>query len=153
VQGRDLSQVLGQDSHVLAAQQRVEQEQKQRATCSTRSELARARPTPAPACPASRQSRAGAVARAYKAPRDFDHTPLHVLDFTGAPDHRHCPAHGVPATTRFHATIDRPSEPLPVVFDPRSRPCMPRRSSPSKESNFASPEKPVHGRWTSPDRQ
>jgi hypothetical protein len=128
VQGRDLSQVLGQDSHVLAAQQRVEQEQKQRATCSTCSKLARARPTRAPACPASRQRRAGAVARArtYKAPRDFDRTPLRALDLTGAPDHRHCPAHGVPAATRSPATVDRPAEPLTAASDPRSRPCMPR---------------------------
>jgi hypothetical protein len=116
VQGRDLSQVLGQDSYVLAAQQREEQGQKQRATCSTRSELARARPTRAPACPASRQGRAGAVARAraYKAPRDIDRTPPHVLDLTGAPDRRHCPAHGVPAAARFPATVDRPAEPLPT---------------------------------------
>jgi hypothetical protein len=40
----------------LAAQQGIEEEQKQRATCSTRPELARARPTPAPTCPASRQA-------------------------------------------------------------------------------------------------
>jgi hypothetical protein len=127
VQGRDLSQVLGQDSHVLAAQQRVEQEQKQRATCSTRSELARARPTRAPACPASRQSRAGAVAhtRAYKAPRDVDRTPPCAFDLTGAPDHRHCPAHGVPAATRSPTTVDWPAEPPPAASDPRSRPCMP----------------------------
>jgi hypothetical protein len=44
VQGRDLPQALGQDSYVLAAQQSEEHGQKQRATCSTRSELARARP-------------------------------------------------------------------------------------------------------------
>jgi hypothetical protein len=93
VQGRDLSQVLGQDSYVLAAQQREEQGQKQRATCSTRSELARARPTRAPACPASRQSQAGAVARAraYKAPRDFDRTPPRTLDLTRARNHRRLP--------------------------------------------------------------
>jgi hypothetical protein len=128
VQGRDLSQVLGQDSHVLVAQQRVEQEQKQRATCSTRSELARARPTPAPVCPVSRQSRAGAVARAraYKATRDFDRTPPRALDLTGATDHRRCPAHGVTAATRTPATVDRPAEPLPAASDPRSRPCMPQ---------------------------
>jgi hypothetical protein len=130
VQGRDLLQVLGQDSHVLAAQQRVEQEQKQRATCSTRSELAKARPTRTPACPTSRQSQAGAGAvahaRAYKAPRDIDRTPPRVLDLTGAPDHRHCPAHGVPAASRSPATVDRPEEPLPAMSDPRSRPCMPR---------------------------
>ena len=93
MQGRDLLQVLGQDSYVLAAQQREEQEQKQRATCSTRSELARARPTRAPACPASRQSPASAVARAraYKAPRDFGRTPPRTLDLTGARNHRRLP--------------------------------------------------------------
>jgi hypothetical protein len=128
VQGRDLSHVLGQDLHVLAAQQRVEQEQKQRATCSTCSEFARARPTPAPACPASRQSRAGVVARArtYKAPRYFDRTPPRALDLTRAPNHRRCPAHCVPAATRTPATVDRPAEPLPATFNPWSRPCMPR---------------------------
>jgi hypothetical protein len=128
VQGRDLSHVLGQDAHILAAQQRVEQEQKQRATCSTRCELARARPTRSPTCPASRQSRAGAVARArtYKAPRDVDRTPLLMLDLTRAPDHRHCPAHGMPAATRSPATVDRSTEPLLAASDPRSRPCMPR---------------------------
>jgi hypothetical protein len=120
--------VLGQDSHVLIAQQRVEQEQKQRATCSTRSELARAHPTRAPVCPVSRQSRAGTIAhaRAYKAARDVDRTPPRALDLTGAPDHRHCPAHGVPVATRPPATIDRPAEPFPTTPDPRSRPCMPR---------------------------
>jgi hypothetical protein len=128
VQGRDLSQVLGQDSHVLAAQQRVEQEQKQRAMCSTRFELARACPTRAPACPTSRKSRASVVAhaRAYKAHRDFDRTPPRALDLTGAPDHRHYPAHGVPTATRSPSTVDRPAEPLPAASDPRSRPCMPR---------------------------
>jgi hypothetical protein len=64
-----------------------------------------------------------------------------------------CPANGVPAATRTPATVDLPAEPLPAASDPRSRPCMPRWSSSSKESDFASPEKPVHGRWTSPDRR
>jgi hypothetical protein len=128
VQGRDLSQVLGQDSYVLAAQQREEQGQKQRATCSTCSELARARPTPAPACPHVAPSQASAVARAraYKAARDFDHTPPHALDLTGVPDHRHCPTHGVPAATRSPATIDRPAEPLPTPSNPWSRLYLPR---------------------------
>jgi hypothetical protein len=64
-----------------------------------------------------------------------------------------CPADGVPAATQTPATVDRPAKPLPATFDPRSRPCMPRRSSPSKELNFASPEKPVHDHRTSPDRR
>jgi hypothetical protein len=128
VQGRDLSKVLGQDLHVLAAQQRIEQEQKQTYTCSTCTELARAHPTPAPECPHVTPSQASAVARAraYKATRDFDRTLLQALDLNGAPDHRHCPAHGVPTATRSPATVDRPAEPLPTPSDPRSRPCMPR---------------------------
>jgi hypothetical protein len=128
VQGRNLSQVLGQDSHVLAAQQRIEQEKKQTYTCSTCTELTRARPTPAPRMPRVAPSRASAVARtrAYKATRDFDRTPPRALDLTGAPDHRRCPVHGVHAATRTPATVDRLAEPLPAASDPRSGPCMPR---------------------------
>jgi hypothetical protein len=37
-----------------------------------------------------------ARARAYKAPRDLDHTPPHALDLTGAQTHRRLPVHGVP---------------------------------------------------------
>jgi hypothetical protein len=101
VQGRDLTQALGQDSYVLAAQQREEHGQKQRATCSTRSELARACPR-APACPALRQSQAGTMARActYKTPMDLDRTPPHVLDPAGAQTHRRLPVHGVSAAAR-----------------------------------------------------
>jgi hypothetical protein len=128
VQGRDLSQVLGQDSYVLAAQQREEQGQKQRATCLTRSELARALPTRAPACLASRQSQAGAMARAraYKALRDFGRTTPRMLDLTGARNHRRCPVHGVPAATRAPATVDRPTEPFPTPSNPQRRLCTPR---------------------------
>jgi hypothetical protein len=36
-----------------------------------------------------------ARARAYKAPRDFDRTPPHALDLTGAQTHRRLPVHGV----------------------------------------------------------
>jgi hypothetical protein len=55
--------------------------------------------TPAPdlACTASRQSPAGVVARAYKAPRDFGRTPPRTLDLTGAQTHRRLPVHGVSA--------------------------------------------------------
>jgi hypothetical protein len=136
VQGRDLSQVLGQDSYVLAAQQREEHGQKQRATCSTRSELARACPTHAPACPASRQGRAGAVAhaRAYKAPRDFDRTPPHALDLTEAPDHRHCPVHGVPAASpnpvqpsekTVRASVKLPEQGIRICFAGEASPRSP----------------------------
>jgi hypothetical protein len=42
-----------------------------------------------------------AHARAYKAPRDFDRTPPHALDHTGAQNHRRLPVHGVLAAARF----------------------------------------------------
>jgi hypothetical protein len=135
VQGRDLPWVLGQDSYVLAAQQRVEQGQKQRATCSTRSELARARPTRAPACPASRQGRAGTVARAraYKAPRDFDRTPPHTLDLTGARNHRRLP--------RARRARGRP---IPRHRTPASR-ASPKPVQPSEKTVHASVKLPEQG--------
>jgi hypothetical protein len=122
VQGRDLSQALGQDSYVLAAQQREEHGQKQRATCSTRSELAKARPR-APACPASRQSQAGAMARAraYKAPRDLDCTPPHALDLAGAQTHRRLPMHGVSAAARSPCHRRPDSRPLPSPIQPSEK--------------------------------
>jgi hypothetical protein len=135
VQRRDLSQVLGQDSYVLAAQQREEQRQKQRATCSTRSELARARPTLAPACPASRQSQAGAVARAraYKAPRDFDRTPPRTLDLTGARNHWR-----FPRARRAHG------HPSPCHRRPASR-ASPNPVQPSEKTVHASVKLPEQG--------
>jgi hypothetical protein len=135
VQGRDLSQVLGQDSRVLAAQQRVEHEQTQRATCSTRSELARARPTRAPACPASCQSRAGAVARAhaYKAPIDVDRTPPRTLDLTGARDHRRLPCK---RRARGH--------PIPRHRRPASR-ALPSHARPLEWTVHASVKLPEQG--------
>jgi hypothetical protein len=41
-----------------------------------------------------------ACTRAYKAPRDFDRTPPHALDLTGAQTHRRLPVHGVSAAAR-----------------------------------------------------
>jgi hypothetical protein len=135
VQGRDLSQVLGQDSHILAAQQRVEHEQKQKATCSMRSELARARPTRAPACPASRQSRADVVAhaRAYKAPIDVDRTPPRTLDLTGARDHRRLPCK---RRARGH--------PIPCHRRPASR-ALPSHARPPEWTVHASVKLPEQG--------
>jgi hypothetical protein len=132
VQGRDLSEALGQDSYVLAAQQREEQGQKQRATCSTRSELARARPTRAPA---SRQSQAGAMARAraYKASRDFNCTPPHALDLTGAQNHRRLPVHSVPATARS-----------PCHRRPANR-ALPSHARPSEKTVHTSVKLPERG--------
>jgi hypothetical protein len=105
VQGRDLSQALGQDSYVLAAQQREEHGQKQRATCS------------------SRQSQAGAMARAraYKAPRDLDRTPPHALDLAGAQTHRRLPVHGVSAAARSPCHRRPASRPLPSPVQPSEK--------------------------------
>jgi hypothetical protein len=135
VQGRDLSLVLGQDSYVLAAQKREEQGQMQRATCSTRSELARARPTHALACPSSRQSQAGAVARAraYKAARDFDRTPPRTLDLTGARNHRRLP----------HARRAR-GHPSPCHCRPATR-ALPSHARPLEETVHASMKLPEQG--------
>jgi hypothetical protein len=85
-------------------------------------------PDARPRMPHVAPSRAGTVARAhaYKATRGFGRTPPHVLDLTGALDHRRCHAHGMPAATRSPATVDRPAEPLPTPSDPWSRPCVPR---------------------------
>jgi hypothetical protein len=117
----------------LAAPQREEQGQKQRATCSTRSELARAGPTRAPACPALRQGRAGAVARAYKAPRDFDRTPPHALDLTGARNHRRLP--------RARRARGRP---IPRHRRPASR-ASPNPVQPSEKTVHASVKLPEQG--------
>jgi hypothetical protein len=53
-------------------------------------------------CPASRQRPVGTMARAraYKAPRDLDRTPPHVLGLTGAQTHRRLPVHGVSMAAR-----------------------------------------------------
>jgi hypothetical protein len=119
----------------LVNQQREEQGHKQRATCSTRSELTRARPTHAPSCPTSRQGRAGAVARAraYKAPRDFDRTPLHALDLTGARNHRRLP--------RARRARGRP---IPRHRRPASR-ASPNPVQPSEKTVHASVKLPEQG--------
>jgi hypothetical protein len=59
-------------------------------------------PDARPACPASRQSPAGTMARAraYKAPRDLDCTPPHALDLTGAQPHRRLPVQSVSTAAR-----------------------------------------------------
>jgi hypothetical protein len=85
-------------------------------------------PDASPMCPALRQSPAGAMAsaRAYKAPRDFDRTPPHALDLTGAQNHWRLPVLGVPATARSPATVDRPTEPFPTPSNPWRGLCTPR---------------------------
>jgi hypothetical protein len=57
-------------------------------------------PDACPACPVSGQSPVDAMAHAYKAPRDFDRTPPHALDLTGAQTQRRLPVHGVSVAAR-----------------------------------------------------
>jgi hypothetical protein len=80
-------------------------------------------PDARPACPASRQSQVGAMARAraYKAPRNFDRTPPHVLDLTGAQNHRRLPMHGVPAAARSTRHRRPASRTLPNPVQPSEK--------------------------------
>jgi hypothetical protein len=81
--------------------------------------------TPAPdlACPASRQSSAGAVARAraYKTPRDFGRTPPRTLDLTGAQTHRRLPVHGVSVAARSPCHRRPASQALPNPVQPSEK--------------------------------
>jgi hypothetical protein len=111
----------------LRSQQAFEHGQMNTSTCSTCS-ARQSTPAPDLACPASRQSQAGAMARAsaYKTPRDLNRTPPHALNLTGAQAHRRLPVHGVSAATRAPATVDRPTEPFPTPSIPWRRLCTPR---------------------------
>jgi hypothetical protein len=155
VQGRDLSQALGHDSYVLAAQQREEHGQKQRATCSTRSELARARPRAPPCAP----RRAKAKPAPWPAPAPIKRPGtliVPLLTRSTSPELKPtgvCPCTACPRLPDPPATVDRPTGPFPAPSSPRRRLCTPQRSSPSEESKFASPERLVHGRRTPPDRR
>jgi hypothetical protein len=122
-------------------------------TCSTRSERARARPRLTPCAPRRAEPRpCPLLALApIKSPQASTVLPRARSTSPEPETTDVCPAHGVPAATQAPATVDRPTEPFPATPDPQNRPCMPRWSSPSKESDFASPKKPVHGRRTSPD--
>jgi hypothetical protein len=62
-----------------------------------------------------------------------------------------CPAHGMPATARSPATVDRPAEPFPAPSNPRRRLYVSRWSSQWKESSSASSEKLNQGHRTSTD--
>jgi hypothetical protein len=153
VQGRDLPQAIGQDSYVLAAQQREEHGQKQRATCSTRSELARARPRAPPRAPhrAKRPADAMARARAYKAPRRRPHSSAHAQTspelnsppfararrVRGHPSHcRRRPASPAlpnpvqPFETSVHAPVKLPEQGIEVCFAGEASPRSPECTTP-----------------------
>jgi hypothetical protein len=84
-------------------------------------------------CPASRQSRAGAVAHAYKASLDIDRTPPRTLDLTGARDHRHLPCK---RRARDH--------PIPRHRRPAYR-ALPSHARPLEETVHASVKLPEQG--------
>jgi hypothetical protein len=111
VQRRDCVRDVGQDLHAKAPKQAVEHGQKQRATCSTRSELARARPRAPPHAPrrAKRPTDAMARARAYKTRSSVDCTPPRTLKPHRSSAHRRLPVRGVFAATRATTAIDRPA--------------------------------------------
>jgi hypothetical protein len=112
-------------------------------------------PSPDLACPASRQRPAGAMAhaRAYKTPRDFDRTPPHTLDLTGAQTHLCLPVHDVSAAARFpchrgpanrafpnpvqpsektvHTTVMLPERGIGVCFAGEASPRSPDSTRPS----------------------
>jgi hypothetical protein len=113
--------------YVLAAQQREEHGQKQRATCSTRSELARARPRAPPRAPrrAKRPADAMARARTYKAHSGVDCTLPHTLKPHRSSVHRRLPVRGVSAAIRATAIVDRPAQPSPTPSNPLRRVCTP----------------------------
>jgi hypothetical protein len=118
VQGRDLSQALGQDSYVLAAQQREEHGQKQRATCSTRSGLARARPRAPPRAPRRAKAKPGP----WPAPiKHLDRTSPHALDLTGVQNHRRLPVHGESAAARSSCHRRPASKDLPNPVQPSEK--------------------------------
>jgi hypothetical protein len=148
VQGRDLPQAVGQDSYVLAAQQREEHRQKQRATCSTRSELARACPR-APPCALRRAKRpvdAMTRARAYKAtpPAHAQTSPeLNSPPFARARRVRGHPSHcrrrpaspalpnpAQPSETSVHAPVKLPEQGIKVYFAGEASPRSPECTTP-----------------------
>jgi hypothetical protein len=94
-------------------------------------------PTPAPIKPA----KASAVR-----PPALSTSPKHEITWV-------FPAHGVPASARAPATVDRPAEPFLAPSNPRERLYVPRWSSQSEESSSASPETPDQGHRHSPDRR
>jgi hypothetical protein len=139
----------------MRSQQAFEHGQKNTSTCSTCSARARARPRSTPRAPCHARPRP----RPLLTPAPINHPQASTVllrarstspkpETTGV-----CPVHGVPTATRAPAIVDRSTEPFPTPSNPWNRLCTPRWSSPSKESEFASTEKPVHSRRTSPDRR
>jgi hypothetical protein len=98
----------------LRSQQAFEHGQMNTSTCSMRS-ARQSKPAPDLACPASRQSQVGTVARAraYKTSRDFDRTPPRTLDLTGAQTHQRLPVHGESSAARSPCHRRPASQALP----------------------------------------
>jgi hypothetical protein len=74
-----------------------------------------------------------AHAYAYKAPRDFDRTPPHALDLTGAQTRRRLPVHGVSAAARS-----------PCHHRPANR-TLPNPVRPSEKTEHTSVKLPERG--------
>ena len=62
-----------------------------------------------------------ARAHTYKAPRDLDRTPPHMLDLTGAQTHRRLPVHGVSAAARSPCHRRPANRPLPSLIQPSEK--------------------------------
>jgi hypothetical protein len=62
-----------------------------------------------------------ARARAYKAPKDFDRTPPHVLDLTGAQTRRRLPVHVVSAAARSPCHRISANRTLPNLVRPSEK--------------------------------
>jgi hypothetical protein len=129
----------------LAAQQGLEHGQKEMATCSTRPGIARARTAPCQAEPVPPPAPIKPTKASTVRPRSLSTSPERKI--TGD-----CSAHGVPVATREPTTVDRPSLPFPVPFDPQESLHVSWWSSQSLESNSTTPETPDQRRRTSPDR-
>ena len=93
-----------------------------------------------------------ARARAYKAPRDFNCTPPHALDLTGAQTHRRLPVHGVstvaqspchrrpayrtlpspvqPSEKTVHTSVKLPEQGIEVCFAGEASPRSPDSTRP-----------------------
>jgi hypothetical protein len=71
--------------------------------------------------------------RAYKAPRDFDRTPLHALDLTEAQTHQRLPVHGVSVAARS-----------PYHHRPANR-TLPNPVQPSEKAEHTSVKLPEQG--------
>jgi hypothetical protein len=102
----------------MRSQQAFEHGQKNTSTCSTRSAHARARPRLTPRIPRHAKPRPRLLLAPINHPQ-ASNVLLRARSTSPEPETTGvCPTHGVPATTRAPATVDRPTEPFPATPDP-----------------------------------